>query len=343
MINMKNLFETLKIKKLSNGGPISPDDINDLFPDDGGFQFSPYQGESSTLNELLFDLFGVNTPQALKYLQAYDTTSEELAGLQRQQSEFEAGQQLATGISSAQNQIGSSLANMYAQGRSGQSGFGGTTLPDVIRRNLMVGYGDVRSGLQQDYQGAMTDSVLTEATAIQSARDAYESDIMSMLSTLQSIIDYNAPDTYDAFDQIDFGPLTPSQNTDCPEGQSYNHTTEQCEMTTGIGDDYGLNIGDEDELDVGEECVTPGYIWNGTSCVADTGISDIRAKKNVVKVGKSKLGLNIYEFDYINKKYGEGRYRGVMAQEVPHAAILDNSGYYMVDYNKVDVNFERIA
>ena len=71
--------------------------------------------------------------------------------------------------------------------------------------------------------------------------------------------------------------------------------------------------------------------------------SDVKLKKNIVKVGNSKSGLNIYEFDYINKKYGKGRYRGVMAQEVPNASFLSDNGYYMVDYSKIDVKFERIA
>ena len=59
-------------------------------------------------------------------------------------------------------------------------------------------------------------------------------------------------------------------------------------------------------------------------------------------IRKSNLGINIYEFDYIDKSYGDGRYRGVMAQEVLWASIKDSDGYYMVDYSKVDVPFEKI-
>ena len=71
-------------------------------------------------------------------------------------------------------------------------------------------------------------------------------------------------------------------------------------------------------------------------------LSDRLLKENIELVGKSNLGINIYEFDYIDKSYGDGRYRGVMAQEVPWASIKDDSGYYMVDYSKVDVPFEKI-
>ena len=71
-------------------------------------------------------------------------------------------------------------------------------------------------------------------------------------------------------------------------------------------------------------------------------LSDVRFKENIELVGKSPKGVNIYEFDYKNKSHGEGRYRGVMAQEVPNAAVKDDDGYLGVDYNKVDVKFERI-
>jgi len=70
--------------------------------------------------------------------------------------------------------------------------------------------------------------------------------------------------------------------------------------------------------------------------------SDITLKENINLVGKSKSGINIYEFDYINKKYGNGRYRGVMAQEVPSASFTGPEGTLMVDYSKIDVQFEEL-
>ena len=71
--------------------------------------------------------------------------------------------------------------------------------------------------------------------------------------------------------------------------------------------------------------------------------SDIALKENIELVGKSPKGLNIYEFDYKDKSYGKGRYRGVMAQEVPNASFKHHDGYLWVNYNKLDVNFERIS
>ena len=72
------------------------------------------------------------------------------------------------------------------------------------------------------------------------------------------------------------------------------------------------------------------------------GKSDRILKENIDLVGKSESGVNIYEFDYKDKSYGEGRYRGVMAQEVPEASSTGSDGYLEVDYSKVDVDFERL-
>jgi hypothetical protein len=64
--------------------------------------------------------------------------------------------------------------------------------------------------------------------------------------------------------------------------------------------------------------------------------SDRRLKTNIVEIGKTLLGLPIYEFEYIGKR---GRHVGVMADEVeevlPHAVHFDRHGFRMVDYSQV--------
>jgi len=67
--------------------------------------------------------------------------------------------------------------------------------------------------------------------------------------------------------------------------------------------------------------------------------SDIRLKEDVQLVGKSPSGINIYSFKY---KQLDGTYEGVMAQEVPWARQMTDTGFYMVDYSKVDVEFRRL-
>ena len=68
--------------------------------------------------------------------------------------------------------------------------------------------------------------------------------------------------------------------------------------------------------------------------------SDPRLKEDIKVVGKSPSGVNVYEFRY---KGLEGRYRGVLADEVPWASSKDNYGHKMVDYSKVDVDFIKVG
>ena len=72
--------------------------------------------------------------------------------------------------------------------------------------------------------------------------------------------------------------------------------------------------------------------------------SDARLKENIVKVGSSPSGINIYEWNY--KSAPDTRYRGVMAQEImqthPDAIHLFEDGYMGVHYSHLDVNMEVV-
>jgi len=74
------------------------------------------------------------------------------------------------------------------------------------------------------------------------------------------------------------------------------------------------------------------------------GGSDRRMKKNIKLIGKSKSGLNIYAFEYIDKIFGEGVWQGVMSDEVSSDAVIKNFAgeFDGVDYSKVDVEFKKI-
>ena len=71
--------------------------------------------------------------------------------------------------------------------------------------------------------------------------------------------------------------------------------------------------------------------------------SDKTLKENIVKVGQSPSGFNVYEWNYL---WSPERFRGVIAQEVqkinPQAVLSNIFGHLMVDYSKLDVNMERI-
>ena len=69
-------------------------------------------------------------------------------------------------------------------------------------------------------------------------------------------------------------------------------------------------------------------LYGGIGQVAGTAltaaISDRKLKKNINLIGKSPSGLNIYNFEYIDSKYGNGVFQGVMSDEVPSNAVINN-------------------
>jgi hypothetical protein len=70
--------------------------------------------------------------------------------------------------------------------------------------------------------------------------------------------------------------------------------------------------------------------------------SDRSLKKNIKKVGESPSGLNIYNFEFKNSKYGKGVFQGVMSDEVPQKAVTEKDGYDSVNYSMLDVEFKKI-
>ena len=79
----------------------------------------------------------------------------------------------------------------------------------------------------------------------------------------------------------------------------------------------------------------------------DNYYSDRRLKRNIVFRTYSKSGIPIYEFEYINKSNGEGRYVGTMAQDLiklgrEDAVLMSkDKSYYLVDYSKIDIDFAK--
>jgi len=81
----------------------------------------------------------------------------------------------------------------------------------------------------------------------------------------------------------------------------------------------------------------------GQGLDAFAAASDRKLKKNIKLIGYSPSGLKIYAFEYINKKFGEYVYQGVMSDEIPQYAVVKHrDGYDMVDYSKLDVEFKQI-
>jgi hypothetical protein len=75
--------------------------------------------------------------------------------------------------------------------------------------------------------------------------------------------------------------------------------------------------------------------------LAALAASDERLKKNIIKLSRSFFGnLPTYEFEYKDTKHGNGKFIGLMAQDLlkldpNHVAVIDTDEGYMIDYSKV--------
>ena len=108
-----------------------------------------------------------------------------------------------------------------------------------------------------------------------------------------------------------------------------------------IGVLFGTDLCD---YDTGPGCfvATTDYISGGGWCNGSK--SDISYKENLNLIGKSPKGLNIYQFNYKNE---DGLYEGIIAQELigteyENALSKNEDNLYLVDYNKIDVEFKKI-
>ena len=72
--------------------------------------------------------------------------------------------------------------------------------------------------------------------------------------------------------------------------------------------------------------------------------SSKKLKDNIVKIGRSIAGHNIYKFNY---KGDTRRYVGVIAEEiqqtVPEAVVTMPNGFLGVNYNLIDVQFKEVT
>lgn len=95
--------------------------------------------------------------------------------------------------------------------------------------------------------------------------------------------------------------------------------------------------------------VSPKYgLMNlvGPIMKAAGGLSDLRVKTNLHQVGLSALGIPIYHFMYRDDPC-KITYSGAVAQDVLHkkptaVRVNPQTGFYHIDYSKIDVGFEPI-
>lgn len=75
-----------------------------------------------------------------------------------------------------------------------------------------------------------------------------------------------------------------------------------------------------------------GGLFGAGMQAAGMYFSDRRLKTDIEHLGETVGGTPVYSYRYI---WGGPVHIGVMAQDVPHAAVRHESGYLMVDYGKV--------
>ena len=126
---------------------------------------------------------------------------------------------------------------------------------------------------------------------------------------------------------------TSSNKGSSNKGSSNKGSSSKGSTSSGAGGGGGASRGGGGSRSSGRNSSQRGGGFNSM------GFSDIRLKDNIELVGKSPSNINIYNFTYLKDSKV---YQGVMAHEVPWASVKHDSGYLMVDYNKVDVDFKII-
>lgn len=76
-----------------------------------------------------------------------------------------------------------------------------------------------------------------------------------------------------------------------------------------------------------------GLFGLGSALIGALPFSDARLKEDIRRVGHTDVGTPIYTYRY---KGDDVVHMGVMAQEVPEARVMDTSGFYRVDYRRVN-------
>ena len=214
-----------------------------------------------------------------------------------------------------------------------------------------------RAGEESVWSAAQSDmaSIRTaKSQEIYSARKEYMEDFYDTIKDLAALeaFEYNPPSESSYDDVGDYDPVLPDEDiledimneANCSEaGGTLNVVTGECEGAMGGGGSDSVCCCGPDHFYSDQPCHDCGLC---DEIIITPGISDARLKENILQIG-TRDGINLYEFEYIDKKWGEGRYRGVMAQDLlqtsyRNAVHLNDDGYMLVDYSKLPVDMEKV-
>ena len=251
------------------------------------------ENQTNALNTRLANMGGVTTSPAAMRQQAA------LRASQGDQVNQAIQDMILQGGNAAQQEQGMRLAgaNLFNTSRGADAGL----LAQQVGQNNQV--------TQQDIQNAFANANLANASRLQGLNEQAQlaqmplNQLMAMLSGTQ----VNSPQ---------FQPVTPTNIQPAPlfqAAQAQNQAAQQQYQNQLASSNSFLG----DLASLGAAGITA---W-----------SDRRLKSDIVLIGKTPGGLNLYEYTIFGR-----RERGVMADEVPsEMVIMHPSGYLMVDYSKV--------
>ena len=215
-------------------------------------------------------------------------------------------------------QFAQSQANIMdgLRGSAGSSGIAALAQSLAKQGSLAAQKSSASIGKQEAANQAMA---AKEASRLQSQEAKGDFDVAQQIAKGQADVDVNVAKGEQASQQLEFKKqqaLFQDASSTAANAQQAAMNAQQAK-TDAIGDTIGS-----------------GFELLGSA------FSDKRLKKNIKLIGKSPSGINIYMFEYIDRFFGEHTYKGVMSDEIPSNAIINNGGYDSVDYSKIDVEFK---
>ncbi|HEY8385264.1 MAG TPA: tail fiber domain-containing protein [Porticoccaceae bacterium] len=118
--------------------------------------------------------------------------------------------------------------------------------------------------------------------------------------------------------------------------QNPNATYVNTPQTGVAGVDYTGLVNQKYQAELANYQAGMGGLFGlGAALIKAMPFSDERLKTDIRKVGETYGGTPVYTFRYKDDPTGTV-YMGVMAQDVPEARVKDPSGYWRVDYSRVN-------
>lgn len=277
----------------------------DLF-NAGGFQVTPYQGDWVADADPLTTQ-GQDGLIAGAQMQAdrLNPVVDSIGNIANTTQNFDFSQQRQNVIDAIMPSINASFAG---------SGMTGSTLHQAnLAKGLAAGLGDAEAGFRAQELAAQGQQM--------QAAGMMPGLLQSQLAPYTTMMDVGGQRQAQNQAEIDATIQTDMLN------QSAEATAlrDYLALMSGVGGQFGTNTGTQSQR--------PGLLAIGGAALQGASLmSDRRLKTDIERVGQTDGGTPIYRYRY---KVGGPFHFGVMAQDVPEAAVMTDSGYLAVRYEDV--------